>query len=33
MFVAEKIAAPSLLLSIESEPALNVLLGFAVRAV
>jgi hypothetical protein len=33
MFVAEKIAVPSLLFSIDSEPVLNVLLGFAVRAV
>src|SRR4051794_29568679 len=32
MLVALRIAVPSLLFSIESEPALNVLLGLAVRA-
>jgi hypothetical protein len=32
MFVGEKIAAPFLLVSLESEPALNVLLGLAVWA-
>src|SRR4051812_43913232 len=33
MLAALRIAVPSLLFSIEREPALNVLLGFAVRAV
>src|SRR3954453_18613841 len=31
-FVALRMAVPSLLFSIESDPALNVLLGLAVRA-